>query len=158
MAVFSDEVVVTNTVTVDGSSTTQPVSGAVSVSNFPAVQPVSGTVNVGNTVPVTGPLTDAQLRASAVPVVVGQASTGTVTLITSTGSNLTLLAANANRKKAVIHCEGATQYIKLAAVASTTSYTYKVTSNNTTIEIEGYTGIIDSTGTSGKAILVTELV
>lgn len=41
---------------------TVPVSGTVAVSNFPATQPVSGTLAV------TGPLTDAQLRASAVPV------------------------------------------------------------------------------------------
>lgn len=41
---------------------TQPVSGSVSVSNFPATQPVSGTVTA------TGPLTDTQLRAVAVPV------------------------------------------------------------------------------------------
>lgn len=55
---------------------TQPVSGTVTVAN-PTMTvyvadagpvPVFGTVNVGNTVPVTGPLTDAQLRASAVPV------------------------------------------------------------------------------------------
>lgn len=31
-------------VTVDGSASTQPISGSVSVSNFPATQPVSGTV------------------------------------------------------------------------------------------------------------------
>jgi hypothetical protein len=53
---------------VDGSSVTQPVSGSVSVSNFPATQPVSGTVAVSGTIPVSGPLTDTQLRASAVPV------------------------------------------------------------------------------------------
>lgn len=43
---------------------TQPVSGTVtaSVSNFPATQPISGTVTA------TGPLTDTQLRAVAVPV------------------------------------------------------------------------------------------
>jgi hypothetical protein len=47
-------------------TTTQPVSGSVSVSNFPATQPVSGSVTA------TGPLTDTQLRASAVPVSNGQ--------------------------------------------------------------------------------------
>ncbi len=50
------------------------VDGTVNVGNFPATQPVSGTVavNQGNAGaqawPVSGPLTDAQLRASAVPV------------------------------------------------------------------------------------------
>lgn len=58
-----------------------PVSGTVTVSNPtagpPAVQPVNdnggsltvdGTVGIAGTVPVSGPLTDTQLRASAVPV------------------------------------------------------------------------------------------
>ncbi len=77
---------------------TQPVSGTVTVSNFPATQPVSGTfwpptqpvsgsvsisgsvavtgtfwqttqpVSIAATVAVSGPVTDAQLRASALPV------------------------------------------------------------------------------------------
>jgi hypothetical protein len=59
---------VSGRVPVDGSGVTQPVSGTVAVSNFPATQPVSGTVAVSGTVPVSGPLTDTQLRASAVPV------------------------------------------------------------------------------------------
>jgi len=59
-----------------------PVSGSVSVSNFPGSQPVTGPltdtqlraaavpVSLGSVPshPVTGPLTDAQLRATAVPV------------------------------------------------------------------------------------------
>ena len=120
--------------------------------------PISGTVNVG-TVPVTGPLTDAQLRATPVPVFATPtpATTSTVTNVTSSATNQTLLAANANRKKAIFHFEGATQYLKLGAVASSTSYTYKITANNSSVEVEGYTGIIDSLGTAGKAILVTEL-
>jgi hypothetical protein len=73
-------------VPVDGSGVTQPVSGSVSVGNFPATQPVSlatntpdvtdrsarllghVTVDSAPTTAVTGPLTDAQLRAAAVPV------------------------------------------------------------------------------------------
>jgi hypothetical protein len=50
---------------------------SISVQNFPATQPVSGPLTDAqlraSTVPVTGPLTDAQLRASTVPV------SGTVT-------------------------------------------------------------------------------
>lgn len=116
-------------------------------------------VSVPGSVAVTGPLTDAELRATPVPVfsTPTPATSSTITLITSTGSNITLLAANANRKKAIFHFEGSTQYLKLGAGASSTSYTYKISSNNTLIEVTGYTGIIDSNGTSGKAILVTEL-
>lgn len=47
---------------------TQTVAGTVSVANFPATQAISGTVGVSGSVAVTGPLTDAQLRAGAVPV------------------------------------------------------------------------------------------
>ena len=64
-------VLVSGRMPVDGSGVTQPVSGSVSVSNFPATQPVSGTVGVSGSVAVTGPLTDGQLRAAAVPVTVG---------------------------------------------------------------------------------------
>ena len=77
---------------------------SVSVSNFPATQPVSGTVGVSGTVPVSlatapttpvtgtfwqatqpvsGPLTDTQLRATAVPV------SGTVTANTGLAQPLT---------------------------------------------------------------------
>lgn len=65
------EGVVSGSVAVSNLPATQPISGAVAVSNFPATQPVSGTVtaNAGSgTLAVSGPLTDTQLRASAVPV------------------------------------------------------------------------------------------
>lgn len=147
MSIMTNEEVITNTVLVDGSAVTQPVSGTV-------------TANAGTGTFNTNGLTDAQLRATPVSVfsTPTPATTSTVTLITSTGSNITLLAANANRKKAIFWFEGSTQYLKLGAGASSTSYTYKVAANNTSIEVTGYTGIIDSTGTSGKNILVTELV
>ena len=65
---------------------TQPITGTVTVAAFPATQavtgvffqatqPVSGTITVGNaSLAVTGPLTDTQLRLTAVPV------SGTVTV------------------------------------------------------------------------------
>jgi hypothetical protein len=51
----------------------------ISIANFPATQPVSGTVGISGTVPVSGPLTDTQLRASAVPVSLASAPTTAVT-------------------------------------------------------------------------------
>lgn len=41
---------------------------AVTGAFYPATQPVSGTVSISGSVAVTGPLTDAQLRATALPV------------------------------------------------------------------------------------------
>jgi hypothetical protein len=128
-------------VNVNNFPVTQPVSGTVSVSNFPATQPVSGTVSISGNV-------------STIPA---NASTSTVTLVTTTGSNQTLLSANASRKKAILFFESATDYVKLGTSASTTSYTYKITANNTSLEITGWTGQIDMTGSSGKNVLVTEL-
>jgi len=95
-------------------TTTQPVSdgggsitvdGSVAVTNFPAVQPVSdnggsitvdGTVAVSGTVPVSGPLTDTQLRATPVPVsgtVTANAGTGPWP-VTDNGGSLTVDAAS----------------------------------------------------------------
>ena len=51
-------------------ATPVPVSGTVAVTGtfFQVTQPVSGTVGVSGSVSVTGPLTDTQLRATALPV------------------------------------------------------------------------------------------
>jgi hypothetical protein len=63
------------------------VDGTVAVSNLPSVQPVSdnggsltvdGTVGISGTVPVSGPLTDAQVRATPLPVSGTVAVSGTL--------------------------------------------------------------------------------
>jgi hypothetical protein len=51
--------------TVDVTGSGVVVAGTVAVSNFPAVQPINDN---GGSITVDGPLTDAQLRAAAVPV------------------------------------------------------------------------------------------
>jgi hypothetical protein len=52
---------------------------SIAVSNFPATQPVSGTVGVTGSVAVTGPATDAQLRATPLPVSGTVTATGPLT-------------------------------------------------------------------------------
>lgn len=56
-----------NGLKIDGSATTQPISGAVTVSNFPGTQPVSGSVSVAN-FPATQPVS-----AVALPLPTGAA-------------------------------------------------------------------------------------
>ncbi len=135
------------------------VQGSVDVNNFPAVQPVSGTVTA------TGPLTDTQLRATPVPISgtvstsAVLSSTSAVTQVTSTGANQTLLAANPSRTKAILYFETGIWYLKLGATASASSLTYKISANNTSLEIPAsWVGIIDALcTTAGKLVDVTEL-
>lgn len=104
-------------------------------------QPVSGTVT---TTPVTS-------------------STAVITQVAATTTSSSLLAANASRKKAIIFVGtlSATQTVEIAygtSSASGTNFTYKVTSNNTTIEVDTWVGaiqVVTSTGTN--TVTVTEL-
>lgn len=125
------------------------VSGLVSISNFPATQPVSG------------PLTDTQLRATPVPVssapITSNTAVSTQVPLTS-GTNATILAANANRKKIIVFAPKATLYLKLGATASATSFAYIVVAANTTLEITTWTGQIDALSTVNQTVNVTELV
>lgn len=170
MSVFTSDVTVepgTAELLVNGSAHIQPISGAVSVSNFPATQPVSGTVavsSISGSVAVTGTLTDAQLRATPVPIsgtvsVGAGASSATITRVATSAVSATLLAANVNRKKAIIMTEtGATQYVAFGSAASATNYTYMLGST-TVLEVTNWTGSITlarSTGTGN--VQVTELV
>jgi hypothetical protein len=86
-------------------------------------------------------------------------SSDTVTQITSTAANQTLLALNLNRKKAILFFESGIWNVKFGAVASATSKTYMVASSNTTIEVPIWVGQIDAIcTTSGKLVDVTEMV
>lgn len=164
MPIFTSEVDVVTTagltdaelratpVPIDGSGVTQPVSGTVAVSS------------VAGSVAVTGPLTDTQLRATPVPISGSvsttplSSNTSTVTQITSTGASQTILAANANRKKAILFFESGIWRVKLGATASTTSLTYLINSSNTSLEVTVWTGTIDAIcTTAGKLVDVTEL-
>lgn len=120
-------------------------SNEVVVSNFPA----------------DNALTDTQLRASPVSVssTPVTSNSSTVTQISSTGANQTLLAANANRKKAILHFTNGTWYVKFGTTASSTSRTYVVPNTAFDIEVTMWTGQIDAFCTSsGKLVDVTELV
>jgi len=120
--------------------------------------PISGTVTA------SGPLTDTQLRATPVPISGSvsttplSASSSTVTQITSTGANQTLLASNASRKMAIFFFSSGIWNIKLGIGASATSRSYNVSSGNTTLTVTTWTGQIDAAcTTAGKLVDVTEL-
>ena len=146
--IYSNDVIVEGTVDATGSAVsitnfpaTQPVSGSVSVSNFPATQPISGTVSVGNVVSVI-----TAVASSAVLTVVSQLNT----------TDTLLLAANSNRKSAVIFLPKSGTSVAYDSTASATHFTYKTGAANTTIIVTGYTGPIHSFG-SADTINITEL-
>lgn len=164
MSVFSPDVVITNTpltidggnsnaVKTDGSATTQPVSGTISVSNFPATQPVSGTVAATQG-------TSPWVVSGTVSTTPSSGSSATIAQVSVTTSNITVLAANANRKKAIVMMPTVgTLYLAFGATASATIFTYKVTSNNTVIEVSNYTGAISGITASGTTLVnVTEII
>lgn len=141
--IWSPEIDIPSGVNVNNFPVTQPVSGTVSVSNFPATQPVSGTVSISGTVATT----------------VGGASTATITRVATSASAVTILAANVNRKRAIIVTEtGSQNYVAFGSAATATNYTYLLGSA-TTLEISGWLGsisLIRGTGTGN--VQVTELV
>lgn len=124
----------------------------------------------GNPVPVSGPVTDAQLRAAdvkvtldgeAVAVTSDKAATSTLSNVAASASNVTILATNANRKRVVIVNDStATLYLKFGATASATSYTYILYGGDTYESPSNpiYTGQIDGIWASATgAARVTEM-
>lgn len=147
--IFTNEIEVTNTpLSVDTTGQT------INVGNFPATQAV------------TGPLTDAQLRATPVPVsgTVAVSNFPGASTATATVTNLsvgvtvsTLSASNAAKTKVIIWNETGTLYVKLGTLASSTSYSYRLTANMS-LEVEGYHGVISGIKASGTtSVLVTEI-
>lgn len=142
----------------------------VAVTNFPAVQPVSdngGSLTVdgpltdtelrATAVPVSGPLTDAQLRATPVPVTEGGAASATVSRVAVSTTVATLAASNASRLKLIIHNETGTLFVKFGATASSADYTYRLTANSS-VDIGSYTGEVTGTKATGASFAqVTEI-
>lgn len=148
-----------------------PVTGAF----FQATQPVS----IASSVAVTGPLTDAQLRAAVVPVSLASttisnfpatqavsntletASTGTITSVTNAVTSFSVLATNANRKGFVIHNDSTTTvFIAFAATASATAFTLRLTSQASYISnsLPIYRGAISGIASAANGSLrITEL-
>jgi len=157
MSVFTNEVVGPLT-DVELRATPVPISGTVT-----ATPTGTQDVNVTNaSLAVTGPLTDAELRATPVPIsgtvsVGASPSVATVTSVSVSPTVATLSASNASRTKCIVHNENGTLFVKLGSGASSTSYSYRLTSN-AVVEIAGYTGIITATKATGTSdALVTEV-
>lgn len=158
MSVFTPDVTVEGgnavPVKVDGSSVTQPVSISGTV-------PVSGTVtaNLGT---VDGLALDSTLTGGTAKFTLVSGATATITQVSVTNAvSITLLAANVNRKKAIFMMPsvGTSLLIAFGATASVTIFTYRVTTNQTFIEVTNYTGVISAISTGAANLVnVTEIV
>lgn len=98
--------------------------------------------------------------SAPLPVQAARASTATVTSVSDSAVNQTLLAANANRLGATVHNDSASiLYLKLGATASTTSFTTKLFQDDYYEVPFGYTGQIDGiwSADSTGAARITEV-
>lgn len=92
------------------------------------------------TQPVSGPLTDTQLRAAPVPILSARYSTITNSRPTVTTSSTLILAANASRKYAGgFNQSGGVIYVKFGA-AAVAGEGIRVTNNDPIIIPDGFTG------------------
>lgn len=104
---------------------------------------VAGAGTAGSAV---GGVLTVQGVASMTPIQVTPGTSGTATHanVSASASNVTLLASNASRKGATIYNDStAVLYVKLAATASSTSYTTQLLPNGYYEVPFAYTGIID---------------
>lgn len=167
---------------VDGSGTTQPVSGTVTANigttnglaldatltgGTQRTKITDGTNNAAVKAASTAPVAaDPALvvtispNTTALSVITDKSSTGTITSVAGSTSNTSVLALNANRVSAtVFNATNKTMYIALAGTASTSSYTISVFKSSYWELPVSYTGAISAVwdaGVSGSA-LVTEL-
>lgn len=111
--------------------------------------------------PVSGPLTDAELRASPVPVTTSTpVITSVVTRVPSLITSQILVAANSSRKGLIFYNDSTSnQYIKFGITATTVDFTVILTSHMIyEVQTPVYDGRIDFISSSATgAIQVTEL-
>jgi hypothetical protein len=121
---------VSGTVGVSGTVTTT-ISGSVAVTGtfWQATQPVSGTVGVSGSVAVTGPLTDAQIRATALPV------SGTVTANAGTGTFAVSGPLTDTQLRASVLPVSLTSTTITGTVAATQSGAWNVTNISGTVSL-----------------------
>jgi hypothetical protein len=112
-----------------------------------------GTVPVSGTVAVTGPLTDAQLRATAVPVSTQQANTASANVPGSVASvaagpsaATTVLAAFAARRRGTLIPLDGDVYMSLTGTADGNSGKLPA---GTPFNIDGFSGAVSMLGVDG---------
>lgn len=156
---------------VDGSAVTQPVSaaslplptGAATSANQATEIASLASIDAGipaalgqTTMSASMPVVIASNQTS-IPVTFGGAAVATVTSVAVSTTVATLSASNAAKTRVIVYNEAGTLFVKLGSGATSASYTYRLTANSS-LEIEGYYGIVTAIKQTGSsAALVTEV-
>lgn len=167
-----DELLISGTgaALVDGSAVTQPISavslplptgaatsalqtsGNASLTSIDGKTPALGQATMAASSPVV-----IASNQTAIPVTFGGAAVATVTSVSVSTTVATLSASNAAKTKVVVYNEGGILFVKLGSGATSASYSYRLTANST-LEIDGYTGIVTGIKSAGTTnALVTEV-
>lgn len=94
---------------------------------------------------------------TAIPVTQGGAAVATVTSVSVSTVAVTLSASNSAKTRVIVYNESGDLFVKLGASASTSNYSYRITKAST-LEIDGYYGIVTAIRASGMGnALVTEV-
>lgn len=112
-------------------------------------------VSIGDGTTLVGVTTQGELKTT-----LGALSAATVATVSVPITVVTLLAANANRRMAIIHNDsGANIYIKFGTGCTATLFTVRISANSTyELPIPIYTGIITAIRTGGtSSVNVTEV-
>ena len=157
-----------DTLTVDGSGVTQPVSAASLPLPSGAATAANQTTIIGHVDGLEGLLTTIDADTSALAGAISNSAvntreagntTATLSNVSGATSSTTVLASNANRKGATIYNDsGSTLYLKLGSSASSTSFTTKMLTDDYYEVPANYTGIITGIwDTATGAARVTEI-
>jgi hypothetical protein len=155
---------------VDGSATTQPVSatslplpaGAATAANQATTNASLAAIDAGipaalgqTTMAASMPVT---IASNQTPLQLQQSGgTATITRVATSTTAATLLAANANRRTAIVATESGINYLAFGSTASTTNYTYPVGSG-VVVVVTNYTGSLSLIRSAGSgSVQVTEI-
>lgn len=136
------------------------VSGTVT-----ATGPVTDAQLRATALPVSGPATDAQLRATPLPIsgtvstTAVSSATGTITSVAASATSVTILVSNAGRKGFSLYNDS-TSILKIAyaATASATAFTVSLQPGSYFENSVNYTGIVTGIWNSAAgSARVTEL-
>lgn len=129
------------------------------VGNTIVTGPLTDTQLRATAIPISGALTDTQIRASPLPVSAATSATGTITSVLGVVISGVILAANANRRGFTIYNDSTSICrVALAATASAAAFTVLLQPNSFYENNTLYTGVISGIWASAVgSARVTEL-